>query len=117
MRRLPVIPSKVNVFLFCVLLLFPITAWAAEEDRQVQDERKIYTVIEFESTFMNRKKEKVLKVLGEPDLKWEHSGKKIWTYRNIIKDQGKFWDQNLLFDFGRVNRMWPTRPTANRGGN
>ena len=109
MKNFLVIPSKVTGFLFCALLLFSFSAWADGETGKVQDEKptKIYTVIEFESTFMNRKKEKVLKVLGEPDLKWEHSGKKIWTYRNIIKDQEKFWDQNLLFDFGRVNRMWP----------
>ena len=112
MRSLPVTTSKVTGFLFCALLLFPFTAWSDGETGK--NERKIYTVIEFESTFMNRKKEKVLKVLGEPDLKWEHSGKKIWTYRNIIKDQGKFWDQNLLFDFGRVNRMWPGQAA---GGN
>ena len=65
-----VMPSKITGFLFCALLLFPFTAWSAGEDGKSQDERKIYTVIEFESTFMNRKKEKVLEVLGEPDRKW-----------------------------------------------
>ena len=57
-----VMPSKITGFLFCALLLFPFTAWSAGEDGKSQDERKIYTVIEFESTFMNRKKEKVLEV-------------------------------------------------------
>ena len=65
---------------------------------------------------MNRKKEKVLEVLGEPDRKWEHSGKKIWTYRHIIKDQGKIWDQNILFNFGRVNQMWGNRATPKGKG-
>ena len=64
---------------------------------------------------MNRKKEKVLKVLGKPGLRWEHSGKEIWKYRQIIKNQGKIWDQNILFDFGRVNRMWGERPIIRRG--
>jgi len=109
-----VIPSKVTGFLFCALLLFPFTAWSAGETGK--GERKIYTVIEFESTFMNRKKEKVLEVLGEPDRKWEHSGKKIWTYQHIIKDQGKIWDQNILFNFGRVNQMWGNRATPKGKG-
>ena len=108
--------SKIAGFIFCVLLFFPFNAWAAEEIAKKQDERKIYTVIEFESTFMNRKKEKVLEVLGEPDRKWEHSGKKIWTYRHIIKDQGKIWDQNILFNFGRVNQMWGNQATPKGNG-
>ena len=111
-----VMPSKITGFLFCALLLFPFTAWSAGEDGKSQDERKIYTVIEYESTFMNRKKEKVLEVLGEPDRKWEHSGKKIWTYRHIIKDQGKIWDQNILFNFGRVNQMWGNQATPKGNG-
>ncbi|HIE42583.1 MAG TPA: hypothetical protein EYP95_05080 [Nitrospinaceae bacterium] len=102
------IPSKIAGFIFCVLLFFSFNAWAAEEIEKKQDEKKIFTIIEFESTFMNRKKEKLLEVLGEPDRKWEHSGKKIWTYHKIIKDQEKFWDQNILFDFNRINRMWAT---------
>ena len=109
------IPKKTTIVLFCALLLFPFTAWSAGETGKAQDDRKIYTVIEFESTFMNRKKEKVLKVLGEPGLRWEHSGKEIWKYRQIIKNQGKIWDQNILFDFGRVNRMWGERPIIRRG--
>jgi|GEM_PF-614466 len=110
-------PAKIIAFIFCTLLLFPCTAWSAGEDGKKQDENKIYTVIEFESTFMNRKKEDLLKALGEPDLKSEHRGNEVWQYRQIIKDQGKLWDQNILFGFGRVNQMWPTRPTASRGGN
>ncbi|MFP6637109.1 MAG: hypothetical protein VB778_00575 [Nitrospinaceae bacterium] len=102
------ISSKTAGFIFCVLLFFFFNAWATEEVAKKQDERKIFTVIEFESTFMNRKKEKLLELLGKPERKWEHSGKKIWTYYKIIKDQEKFWDQNILFDFNRVNRMWPT---------
>ena len=108
--------QSITGFLFCALLLFPFTAWSAGEDGKSQDERKIYTVIEFESTFMNRKKEKVLEVLGEPDRKWEHSGKIIWTYRHIINDQGKIWDQNILFNFGRVNQMWGNQATPKGNG-
>ena len=114
MRTFLVIPSKVTGFLFFALLLFPFTVWSDGETGK--GERKIYTVIEFESTFMNRKKEKVLEVLGEPDRKWEHSGKKIWTYQHIIKDQGKIWDQNILFNFGRVNQMWGNQATPKGNG-
>ncbi len=97
------IALKTIVFFICALLLFPVTAGSVEK---VSDEKHIYTVIEFESTFMNRKKEKVLRVLGEPDLKWEHRGKEVWKYLRVIKDQDKIWNQNILFDFGRVNMMW-----------
>ena len=104
-------PAKIIAFIFCTLLLFPCTAWSAGEDGKKQDENKIYTVIEFESTFMNRKKEDLLKALGEPDLKSEHRGHEVWQYHRIIKEQGKLWDQNILFNFGRVNQMWGT-PTG-----
>ena len=103
-------PSKIIGFIIFVLLLFPLTAWSIGEDGKTKDEKHIYTVIEFESTFMNRRKEKVLEVLGEPDNKWEHQGKEIWKYFQVITDQDKLWDQNLMFDFGRVNAMWPTKP-------
>jgi len=110
-------PAKITGFIFCALLLFSPPAWSDVEEGKSQDERKIYTVIEFESTFMNRKKERLLEVLGEPDVKWEHRGKEVWKYQQIIKDQEKLWDQNILFDFGRVNMMWGTRPTASSGSN
>ena len=96
-----------TIFIFTILLLSPV--WANEE--KTQNEKHIYTVIEFESTFMNRRKEKVLKVLGEPDVTSEHKGKIVWKYNKIIKDQGKLWDQNIMFDFGRVNMMWGTKPS------
>ncbi len=51
-----------------------------------------------------------MEVLGEPDNKWEHRGKKVWTYYKIIKDQEKLWNQNIMFDFGRVNYMWGNPP-------
>jgi hypothetical protein len=111
MRKILVLRPIIIALFFCLLL--PITAWSQGE--KGQNEKHIYTVIEFESTFMNRKKEKVLGVLGEPDRKWEHRGKKVWTYKQIIKEQEKIWDQNIMFDFGRVNMMWGDRPTA--GGN
>ncbi len=98
--------TKIAAFLFCTLLLCSLNAWANNKPTKTSTERHIYTVIEFESTFMNRKKEKVMKTLGEPDTKWEHRGKKVWTYHKIIKDQEKLWNQNIMFDFGRVNYMW-----------
>ena len=104
-------PVKVIAFIFCTLLLFPCTAWSVEEDGEKPNEKRIYKVIEFESTFMNRKKEDLLKALGEPDLKSEHRGHEVWQYHRIIKEQGKLWDQNILFNFGRVNQMWGT-PTG-----
>ena len=106
MRKTLVTRTIIIALLFFALLLSPFTAWS--EDEQVQSEKHIYTVIEFESTFMNRNKERVLEVLGEPDRKWEHRGKKVWTYKQVIKDQEKIWDQNIMFDFGRVNMMWGT---------
>ena len=104
MRSFPVYSVKVIIFFIVTLLLSPV--WANKEAGKVQNEKHIYTVIEFESTFMNSKREKVLKTLGEPDVKWEHRGKEIWTYNNIITEQDKIWHQNIMFDFGRVNRMW-----------
>jgi hypothetical protein len=107
MRSFPVLQVKVIVFFIATLFLSP--AWA--NDGKAQNEKHIYTVIEFESTFMNRRKEKVLKVLGEPDKKWEHRGKEVWTYHKIITEQDKLWDQNIMFDFGRANMMWGTKPS------
>ncbi len=73
---------------------------------------KLYTVIEFESTFMNRRGEEVLKALGEPDSKNQVQGKETWKYNQIVKDAGKVWDQNIMFDFGRVNYIWSDRPSG-----
>ncbi len=95
----------ISIFLFSTLL-FPFSIWAEEETEKTQGEKHIYSVIEFESTFMNRTKEKVLETLGEPNTKWEHQGKEVWKYNNIIKDQDKLWNQNVMFDFGRVNMTW-----------
>lgn len=107
MRSFSVYTSKITAYIFCAMLLIPFTTWADEETKEnTHPEKHIYTVIEFESTFMNRKKEKVLNTLGEPDTRWEHRGKEVWTYHNIIRDQDKIWHQNIMFDFGRVNMMW-----------
>ena len=100
------ISPKVFSFIFCALLFSSTLTWANGEAEKAQHEKHIYTVIEFESTFMNRRKEEVLKALGEPDLRWELNSKEVWKYHNIIKDQGKLWTQNVLFDFNRVNHMW-----------
>ncbi len=97
---------QAKIIIFIIITLFVSPVWGNEEAGKARDEKHIYTVIEFESTFMNRKKEKVLKVLGEPDKKWEHRGKKVWTYHRIITEQDKLWDQNIMFDFGRVNMTW-----------
>jgi hypothetical protein len=94
------------VITFIIITLFVSPVWANEEAGKAQDEKHIYTVIEFESTFMNRKKEKVMKTLGEPDMRWVHRGKEVWTYHKIIKEQDKLWNQNIMFDFGRVNMTW-----------
>ena len=89
MRSFPVHSVKVITFFIVTLLLPPL--WANEEAGKVQNEKHIYTVIEFESTFMNRKREKILKTLSEPDVKWEHIGKEIWKYNNIITEQDIIW--------------------------
>lgn len=73
---------------------------------QLNAAKKLYTVIEFESTFMNRRKEEILKILGEPDKKSQVQGREAWEYSQIVKDVGKVWDQNVMFDFGRVNYVW-----------
>ena len=97
---------SVKVITFFIVTLFLSPLWANEEAGKIQNEKHIYTVIEFESTFMNRKREKVLKTLGESDVRREHRSKEIWTYNNIIIEQDKIWHQNIMFDFGRVNMMW-----------
>ena len=97
---------SILVFLF---FLTPQTLQAAPEETpvtQVKTSKKLYTVIEFESTFMNKRKEDILKTLGEPDSKQQVQGRKAWKYRQIVKDMGKVWDANLMFDFGRVNYSW-----------
>ncbi|MBT5867372.1 MAG: hypothetical protein HOH38_00880 [Nitrospinaceae bacterium] len=103
------IASKTRAIFICILLLAPATLWAGEDNTE-QKTKHIYTVIEFESKFMNRRQEQVLAGLGEPDRKWEHRGKKVWTYNQVIKEQGKIWNQNIMFDFGRVNMMWGELP-------
>ncbi|MBL4664951.1 MAG: hypothetical protein JKY23_03205 [Nitrospinaceae bacterium] len=93
-------------FVFLILFVSQILEAASEETSVVQTKTKIYTVIEFESTFMNRRKEEVLKTLGEPDKKSQVQGRETWKYSQIVKDVGKVWDQNVMFDFGRVNYVW-----------
>jgi hypothetical protein len=102
-------------FLFLVLFVPQISGAASEETSVAQSETKIYTVIEFESMFMNRRKEDVLKVLGEPDSKNQVQEKEVWKYNQIVKDMEQIWDQNIMFDFGRVNYIWSDQPKA--GGN
>ena len=101
-------PAKVLSLIVFVSLLFQFGFAVADEGMKSEISRpeKTYSVIEFESTFMNKKKEEVLKILGEPNAQSEHMGKKIWRYNRIIRDQEKLWDQSLLFNFGRVNMMW-----------
>ena len=102
-------------FLFLVLFVPQILRAASEETSVAQAEAKVYTVIEFESTFMNRRKEEILKTLGEPDSKNQVQEREVWKYNQLVKDKGQIWDQNIMFDFGRVNYIWSDQPTA--GGN
>ena len=102
-------------FLFLVLFVPEILRAASEESSVAQAEAKVYTVIEFESTFMNRRKEEILKTLGEPDSKNQVQEREVWKYSQLVKDKGQIWDQNIMFDFGRVNYIWSDQPTA--GGN
>ena len=94
-------------FFVLLVLLVPQTLWADPNASFVpQTDKKIYTVIEFESAFMNRRKEEILKTLGEPDRKIQVQGKEVWKYNQTVKDKEQIWDQNIMFDFGRVNYIW-----------
>ena len=98
-------------FFVLLVLLVPQILWAAPgEFFSAQAEKKIYTVIDFESIFMNRRKEEILKSLGEPDSKIQIQGKEVWKYNQMVKDKEQIWDQNIMFDFGRVNYIWSDQP-------
>ena len=98
-------------FFVLLVLLVPQILWAAPvEFPASQAEKKIYTVIDFKSTFMNRRKEAILKALGEPDRKIQIQGKEVWKYNQMVKDKEQIWDQNIMFDFGRVNYIWSDQP-------
>jgi hypothetical protein len=106
-----------NLFSIGVLFLFfvPQALQAGPEkvpSAQAKASNKIYTVIEFESTFMNRRKEEILKTLGEPDSKNQVQEREVWKYNQLVKDKGQIWDQNVMFDFGRVNYIWSDQPKA-----
>ena len=98
-------------FAFFLFLAPQFLEAASEEIPQVKAEKKLYTVIEFESTFMNKRKEDILIALGEPDSKNKTQNKEVWKYNQIVKDVGKLWDQNIMFDFGRVNYIWSDQPS------
>ncbi len=102
------IPKLFVVFIFFIFLVPQILGAASEEASvaQIESPKKLYTVIDFESTFMNKRKEDVMKALGEPDSKNSVQEKEVWKYNQIVKDAGKIWDQNIMFDFGRVNYIW-----------
>ena len=98
-------------FFVLLVLLVPQILWAAPAEFPAsQAEKKIYTVIDFESTFMNRRKEEILKALGEPDRKIQVQGKEVWKYNQMVKDKEQIWDQNIMFDFDRVNYIWSDQP-------
>ena len=98
-------------FFVLLVLLVPQILWAESgEFSASQAEKKIYTVIYFESTFMNRRKEEILKALGEPNNKTQVQGKEVWKYNQMVKDKEQIWDQNIMFDFGRVNYIWSDQP-------
>ena len=94
-------------FFVLLVLLVPQILWSVPiEFYAPQTVKKIYTVIDFESIFMNRRKEEILKALGEPDSKIQIQGKEVWKYNQMVKDKEQIWDQNIMFDFGRVNYIW-----------
>ena len=98
-------------FFVLLFLLVPQIFWAAPEEFSVSKAvKKNYTVIDFESIFMNRRKEEILKALGEPDSKIQVQGKEVWKYNQMVKDKEEIWDQNIMFDFGRVNYIWSDQP-------
>ena len=37
-------------------------------------------------------------------------GKEVWKYNQMVKDKEQIWDQNIMFDFGRVNYIWSDQP-------
>lgn len=103
---------------FALFLTSPPTEAAPEESAatQIQTSKKIYTVIEFESMFMNKRQEEILKILGKPGSKSQVQEKEVWKYNQVVKDKGKIWDQNILFDFGRVNYIWSEQPSQRDAG-
>jgi len=107
--QLQAIYGLIFLLAFCVPNFLEATP---KKTSVAQTETKIYTVIEFESTFMNKRKEDVLKFLGEPDSKIQVQKKEVWKYNQIVKDMEQIWDQNIMFDFGRVNYIWSDQPTA-----
>lgn len=97
-------------FVLFVLLVPQILRATPGEFSASKTVKKIYTVIDFESIFMNRRKEEILKALGEPDSKIQIQGKEVWKYKQMVKDKEQIWDQNIMFDFGRVNYIWSDQP-------
>ena len=84
------------IFAFFVLLVLLVSQilWAAPGKFSAsQTVKKIYTVIDFESIFMNRRKEEILKSLGEPDSKIQIQGKEVWKYNQMVKDKEQIWDR------------------------
>jgi hypothetical protein len=77
---------QVTVIPLFIATLFLSSLSAVEKAEQLQNEKHIYTVIEFEPTFMSRKKEKVLKILSQPDIRRQHNGKEVWKHQNIIRE-------------------------------
>jgi len=109
---------KILLLLVFVLSSSVVGAFSDEvANTQIESSKKLYTVIEFESSFMNRRREDILKTLGEPDSKKKVQGKEVWKYKQVVMDKEKIWDQNIMFDFGRVNYMWLDRPSTKTNKN
>ena len=77
------------IFTFFFAFPFPGTAFEKEAVTQIDTAEKLFTVIEFESTFMNRRKEEVLKILGEPDNKDKVQDKEVRKYKQVVKIRKK----------------------------
>ena len=116
MKSISLLQFQVIFGLIFLLAFFALNFLEASPKKNsvTQVETKIYTVIEFESTFMNRRKEEILKSLGEPDSKSQVQEKEVWKYNQIVKDMEQIWDQSIMFDFGRVNYIWSDQSTAGK---
>jgi hypothetical protein len=67
---------------------------------------RTYNPAEIYSMTRGRTPEEMREMFGEPNKIWESNGKKAWTYRKLVTSKGEIWDQNFLFDFGRVYYDW-----------
>jgi len=68
---------------------------------------RTYNSAEIYSMTRGRTPEEMREMFGEPNKIWESNGKEAWTYiKLVVTSKGEIWDQNFLFDFGRVYYDW-----------